>query len=210
MTIPTLGRRTASAKSNRDAQHRCGLEFHAHRVPWLRQPYTHIAAACAVCIYPCRSYIRRVLFQMLIRLAQFAAARFRVLVPFTIAGLVATGVNYGTLYLFLGVIGIATVIAVSAAFALSTGTNFFLQKFWTFGERSLRRLPKQLLMFTVASLLGLMVNDAVFWMFHDITRVGSILAEIPTTAAVSAVGFFASRFIFTATAVREAISAARR
>lgn len=150
------------------------------------------------------------MFQALTQFAQLAAARFRVLLPFTVAGLIATGVNYGTLYLFLGVIGLATVIAVSAAFALSTGTNFFLQKFWTFGEKSLHRLPKQLLLFAAASLLGLIVNDAVFWMFHDVTRVGSVLAEIPTTAAVSVVGFFASRFIFTATAVRRAVSAARR
>jgi putative flippase GtrA len=148
------------------------------------------------------------MFLVLTQLAQFAAARIRVLGPFTIAGLIATGVNYGMLYLFLGVIGVATVIAVSAAFALSTGTNFFLQKFWTFGEKSLHQLPKQLLLFAAASLLGLMVNDAVFWIFHDVTCVGSVLAEIPTTAAVSAVGFFASRFIFSATAVRRAVSAA--
>jgi putative flippase GtrA len=149
-------------------------------------------------------------FQVLIQFAQFAAARFREFVPFTIAGLIATGVNYTALYFFLGVLGAATVIAVSAAFALSTGTNFFLQKFWTFGEKSRRRLPKQLLLFATASLLGLLVNDAVFWMFHDVARVGAILAEIPTTAAVSAIGFFASRFIFTATPVRRAISAAPR
>ena len=110
--------------------------------------------------------------------------------------------NYGTLYLFLGVIGVAMIIAVSAAFALSTGTNFVLQKFWTFGEKGLSRLPQQLLLFAAASLLGLVVNDAVFWMFHDVTRVGPILAEIPTTAAVSAVGFFASRLIFAGTALR--------
>lgn len=152
--------------------------------------------------------------ELLVQFAQFPIARFRELVPFTIAGLIATGVNYGTLYLFLGVIGVATIIAVSAAFALSTGTNFFLQKFWAFGEKSLQRLPKQLVLFGAASLLGLMVNDLVFWIFDDITRVGSILAEIPTTAAVSAVGFCASRFIFTAkfTAepVRRAVSAVHR
>jgi putative flippase GtrA len=130
--------------------------------------------------------------------AQFAAARFREFVPFTISGLIATGVNYGSLYLFLGVIGAATIIAVSAAFALSAGTNFFLQKFWAFGEKSLHQLPKQLLLFAAASLIGLAVNDAVFWLFHDVTRVGPVLAEIPTTAAVSAVGFLASKLIFTA------------
>jgi putative flippase GtrA len=145
------------------------------------------------------------LFQLLPQFAQFAAARFREFLPFTVAGLIATGVNYGTLYLFLGVIGVATIVAVSAAFALATGTNFFLQKFWTFGEKSLRRLPKQLLLFAAASLLGLVVNDTVFWLFHDVTRVGSILAEIPTTAAVSAVGFFGSKFIFTARAARKAV-----
>jgi putative flippase GtrA len=151
-----------------------------------------------------------VTFQLLIQSAQFAGARFREFVPFTIAGLIATGVNYGTLYLFLGIIGVATVIAVSAAFALSASTNFFLQKFWTFGEKSVQRLPTQLLLFGAASLLGLAVNDAVFWLFHDVTRVGSILAEIPTTAVVSAVGFFASRLIFRTSAVRQVVSAARR
>jgi putative flippase GtrA len=141
---------------------------------------------------------------------QFAATRLRELVPFTIAGLIATGVNYGTLYLFLGVIGLAAIIAVSAAFVLSTGTNFVLQKFWTYGEKSLRRLPNQLLLFAAASLLGLVVNDAMFWMFHDITRLGVVFAEIPTTAAVSAVGFLASRYIFTPRPVRQAVSAGRR
>jgi putative flippase GtrA len=147
------------------------------------------------------------IFELLFQFAQVVAERFREVVPFTIAGLIATGVNYGTLYLLLGVIGVATLIAVSAAFALSTGTNFFLQKFWTFGEKSLHRLPNQLLLFAAASLLGLVVNDVVFWLFDDVTRVGSVVAEIPTTAAVSAVGFFASRFIFTATAVHRAVSA---
>lgn len=147
------------------------------------------------------------MFQLLTQLTQLAAAQFRVLFPFTVAGLIATGVNYGTLYLFLGVIGVATLIAVSASFALSTGTNFLLQKFWTFGEKSLHRLPRQLLLFAAASLLGLMVNDAVFLIFHDIARVGPIFSEIPTTAAVSAVGFFASKFIFTAAARARSVPA---
>ncbi len=147
---------------------------------------------------------------MLTQFVQFAVARFREFVPFTIAGLIATGVNYGTLYLFLGVIGVATIVAVSAAFALSSGTNFFLQKFWAFGENSLHRVPKQLLLFAAASLLGLAVNDSVFWLFHDVTRVGSVLAEIPTTAAVSAVGFFASKFIFRVATARCAVGVARR
>lgn len=178
----------------------------------LRQPkcLSHIAAARPIGIRPWDCHIERMAFQLLMQVAQFAAGRFRELGPFTIAGLIATGVNYGTLYLLLGVIGMATIIAVSAAFALSTGTNFLLQKFWTFGEKSLHRLPKQLLLFAAASLLGLVVNDAVFWIFHDVTRVGSIVAEIPTTAAVSAIGFFASRFIFTTTAARRAVIAARR
>jgi putative flippase GtrA len=141
---------------------------------------------------------------------QFAAARMRELVPFTIAGLIATGVNYGTLYLFLGVIGVAAMIAATAAFVLASGTNFFLQKFWTFGEKSLNRLPSQLFLFAAASLLGLAVNDAVFWLFNDVTRVGYLLAEIPTTAAVSVVGFCASKYIFKAGEVREAVAVARR
>lgn len=148
--------------------------------------------------------------QILMQLVQFATARFREFIPFTIAGLIATGVNFGTLYLFLGIIGVATILAVTAAFALSTGTNFFLQKFWAFGEKSVRRLPKQLLLFAAASLLGLAVNDAVFWLFNDVTQVGPILAEIPTTAAVSVVGFLASKFIFTAAAVRLPVRIARR
>jgi putative flippase GtrA len=169
-----------------------------------RRP-AQIAAACAICIRSWGSYVGRVIFEVFNPLAQVAVARLRQFVPFTIAGLIATGVNYGTLYLFLGVIGLATIIAVSAAFALSAGTNFFLQKFWAFGEKGLRHLPNQLLLFVAASLFGLMVNDAVFWMFNDVTRVGSIFAEIPTTAAVSAVGFFTSRYIFTARAVRRSV-----
>jgi len=136
---------------------------------------------------------------MIFRIAvHFAADRFREFLPFTIAGLVATAVNYGTLCLFIGVIGVATIVAVSAAFVLASGTNFVLQKFWAFGEKSLRRLPHQLLMFAAASLLGLLLNDAVFWVFDGIVHAGPIVAEIPATAAVSIVGFVASKCIFTA------------
>jgi putative flippase GtrA len=126
--------------------------------------------------------------------------------PFTIAGLIATGINYGTLYVLLGVVGIAAIAAVSAAFALATGTNFFLQKFWTFGEKSLHSLPRQLLLFAAASLLGLAVNDAVFWIFHDAARVGYMLAEVPTTAAVSLVGFLACKLIFTSRLLKKSFS----
>lgn len=148
--------------------------------------------------------------QFIAQLAQFAAARLREFAPFTIAGLIATGVNYGTLYLLLGVLGIAAIAAVTAAFAVSTGANFLLQKFWTFGEKSLHQLPKQLLLFGAASLLGLAVNDVVFWTFHDVTHVGSMLAEVPTTAAVSVVGFIASKYIFTGRLVREMLGGPRR
>lgn len=139
------------------------------------------------------SYVNVMVYSTIV---PFAAARLRELVPFTIAGLIATGVNYGTLYVLLGVIGVAAMIAATAAFVLASGTNFLLQKFWTFGECSLRRLPDQLVLFAAASLLGLAVNDAVFWLFNDVTRVGYLLAEIPTTAAVSVVGFLASVYIF--------------
>ncbi|MGH6671897.1 MAG: GtrA family protein [Xanthobacteraceae bacterium] len=143
-------------------------------------------------------------------IVQFAVARLREFVPFMIAGLIATGVNYGTLYVLLGLIGIATMIAVTAAFMLSSSTNFFLQKFWAFGERSLHRLPSQLFLFAAASLLGLGVNDAVFWLFNDVTHVGYLFAEIPATAAVSVVGFLASIYIFRFKEVRKATEAVRR
>jgi putative flippase GtrA len=132
---------------------------------------------------------------------QVAAARFRELVPFTIAGLIATAVNYGTLHLFLSIIGVATIIAASAAFVLVSGTNFFLQKFWTFGRE--KPAPASESIASVHRCLapraysqGRRVLDAR--MFHDIARVGPVFAEIPTTAVVSAVGFLASKYIFTA------------
>lgn len=129
-------------------------------------------------------------------LVRFAVARSRDLLPLSIAGLVATGVDYGALYFFIGILSAAAVVAASAAFVLSTGTNFVLQKFWTYRDPCLRALPRQLLLFAGASVLGLVVNDLVFYAFNDLARVGYVLAQVPTTAAVSAIGFLASRYIF--------------
>lgn len=129
-------------------------------------------------------------------ITQFIVSRAREFAPLVCAGLIATCIDYGTLYLLLGVAGVAAVLAASAAFMLSTGTNFFLQKFWVYQDPRFRALPQQLAFFALGSLIGLLVNDTAFYAFNTLAGIGYILSEIPTMVLVSAVGLGASRWIF--------------
>ncbi|MGH7141765.1 MAG: GtrA family protein [Minisyncoccia bacterium] len=116
-------------------------------------------------------------------------------VRFSLSGLIATGVNYGLLSIFIGVLG--GISAATLAFALSTGVNFLLQKFWAYREPSREQMRRQLVLYALAGLLMLGINDSTFWALADIVKLNYVIAQLVATALVAVVGLEATRRIFT-------------
>lgn len=83
------------------------------------------------------------------------------------------------------------------AFLLSLIVAFYLQKYFTFEDDSQHSMKKQASIFLFVSLLNLLVNIMVMYIFVDIWNFNEIFAQIITLGILACWNFFVyQKFIF--------------
>lgn len=97
--------------------------------------------------------------------AKKEAKRF---IKYGIVGILGTIIDFGILNFFIFAVGWSTPFGKLAANVISTGvaiiSNFVCHRAWTFPESQSRKKRTQLVQFTVVSLVGLLLNTAVFYL----------------------------------------------
>lgn len=83
------------------------------------------------------------------------------------------------------------------AFALSVVVGFYLQKYFTFEDKSVGETKKQALIFIFVSGLNLLVNVAVMYLFVGILGWDEIISQILTIGIIACWNFFVyQKFVF--------------
>ena len=86
--------------------------------------------------------------------------------------------------------------SVIFAFLASFFLNFSLQKFWTFGEKNTRRIPRQLFFFTLLVVCNVMVSTSAIYFLVEIQGMWYIHAQIIMLGALAVINFIIYNFIF--------------
>lgn len=115
---------------------------------------------------------------------------FKQLFKFGIVGILATIVDFGTLTLLTEVFGVFYLTSSCVAFILSTLFNYVASMKYVFKSRFTQDEKKQeLLLFTVLSVIGLILNQLLMWFFVEKINVFYVLAKIFATILVMAWNF---------------------
>lgn len=115
-------------------------------------------------------------------------------VRFAIVGVINTGVDYVTYFLLTRLVDYFDehkVYATSIAFILAATNSYFMNKIWTFRDKS-RQVGEQYLKFFAVSLVGFGLNALIFYF---LLRLGlyDILAKVLTTGVVLFWNFLANK-----------------
>ena len=117
------------------------------------------------------------------------------IIKFVVSGSFATSVDLILLYLFFDIWHWSLLVSSSIAFAIAIIVSFVLQKMWTFRYYCNINLFRQLGIYSMVGIFGLVVN-AVFVNFM-VTNLSlwHILAQLISVSIIGIINFFIYQFV---------------
>lgn len=118
-------------------------------------------------------------------------------IKFVISGGTAAATGLTILYLCTGIFGIWYLYSTWVAFVGAFIVSFLMQKFWTFGDRSVQGLRGQLSSYFAVALSNLTLNTVSMYILVEYVHLHYLIAQICTTGVLASVSYFVYRgFIF--------------
>lgn len=114
---------------------------------------------------------------------------------YIIAGGIALLTDLALLYFCTEVLKIWYIFSSIIAFAVSFFVAFTLQKFWTFDNRSIKRIKKQLAMSFSVALLNLALNTFFMYVLTEYFSLHYFLAQIVTTGIIAIESFLVYQYV---------------
>ncbi len=116
---------------------------------------------------------------------------------FLVSGGTAALVLLVILYISTDVFHIWYLASSVIAFACAFLTSFTLHKFWTFRDRHVGRLPKQVASHLVVGGINLLLNTAFLFVLVEYVRIHYLLSQILVSGSLAVASFFIYKhFIF--------------
>ena len=115
---------------------------------------------------------------------------------FIAVGVVCTAVNLAVLYALTAFAGLWYLVSSIAAFCVSYAVNFTLQKLWTFKNRELGSVHRQLGLHLALQLGNLTLNTCLLYMLVEHVHLWYIAAQVSLDAVIAIESFILSRRIF--------------
>lgn len=84
------------------------------------------------------------------------------IVKFAVVGLMGAIIDFGLLALFVEIFHWPVLIANTCSFIVALVNNFFLNKFWTWRDKSDRH-ARQFVKYSITSCVGLGINTVLMW-----------------------------------------------
>lgn len=116
---------------------------------------------------------------------------------YLVAGGIAAAVDLSILYFLTTILGIWYLFSAIIAFLFAFGVSFYLQKFWTFADRSVDRLSSQMIFYFIITSINLSLNTLLMFAFVDGLHWPYLFAQIIVSALIAGESFFVyQKFIF--------------
>ncbi len=115
----------------------------------------------------------------------------RKIIKFIFAGGTATAVNFVLLYVFVDIVHLWYLAGSGLSFVFAFFVSFSLQKFFTFKDKKVDQVYKQLFQYLIVTLSGLAFNLLCMWVLVDHFGLWYMLAQFFTSAVVAVFNYFA-------------------
>lgn len=112
---------------------------------------------------------------------------------FGVVGVVATLIDFGVLALLKEAFGVDPVLAAGVSFVVSLLFNYWASMRYVFTRRDDMSRSRELVVFTVLSLVGLALNELIMWLGVAFAGVHYLLVKVGATAFVMVWNFWSRR-----------------
>ncbi|MBL1223875.1 GtrA family protein [Enterococcus sp. BWR-S5] len=117
------------------------------------------------------------------------------IIGFGIVGIIATAIDFASLFLLKSVLGVDVYIATTIAFSLSLIFNYIASMKYVFVAKEGLSVKKQMVIFLVTSVIGLLINQAVMYVGIEWLHVYYMLAKFLATAVTMVFNFVARHLL---------------
>lgn len=114
---------------------------------------------------------------------------------FCLAGGIAVILGYAILYVLTEYLKLWYVFSSIIAFITSNTISFIIQKFWTFKNKNLKKMPRQFILYITFTVIYFLINTIGIYVLTDICNIYYILSQLILTALLSVCSYFTSRKI---------------
>lgn len=121
--------------------------------------------------------------------------RHKIVIKYLFAGGTAVVVNLFVLYVFTDLFGVWYVASSVIAFFVSLLTGFALQKFWTFRDPSMRRIKRQMALYTAVGVLNVVLGPTLLYLVVETFAVWYLAAQLAVLAVLALESYLLNRFI---------------
>lgn len=128
-------------------------------------------------------------------IARFVGDNGRELARFVLSGVTAATVGGVTLFVLTDGFGVWYLAASIVSFCLATATAFSLQKFWTFREHSMQRMPLQSMQTMSLALLNLALNTALMYVLVEQAGAHYLVSQCIVYLMIGAIDFFVYKLV---------------
>ena len=113
---------------------------------------------------------------------------------YLIASAAALAIDTGSLVFLTEYIGVPYLISGAAAFLLGLATIYVLSILWVFEHRRVRSAWKEFFLFTVIGIAGLLINEAMLWIFTGLLGLYYLVSKFLSVLVVFTWNFSIRKF----------------
>lgn len=111
------------------------------------------------------------------------------LAKFVIAGVITTAIDWAIYYALCEFLGMNPLIAQLFSFTASTAVSFYINTLWVFDTTKSKTRRRLIAEFFFFSFCGLVMTEAMLYVFIDVMQMNYMLAKVIATAVVMIFNF---------------------
>ncbi len=115
---------------------------------------------------------------------------------FLIGGGVGLAMRFLALYFLTEFLGVWYLLSAVIAYLLNNLINFVIHKFWTFNDKDLTKLNKEVVSYVQMMSLFFICNTVYLYVLVDYIHVHYLIAQLILTTFLSIIGFLRQQEIF--------------
>jgi len=123
--------------------------------------------------------------------------RLSQILRFLSAGGLGVSLYYLILYALTDVIGVWYIDSAVIASAVNFGSNFVLQKFWTFGNKRTEKIHREAGEYAVMMVSLFVANLLLLYILVEYVHLWYLAAQVIITTLLTVISYLVSRRIFT-------------
>ncbi len=111
------------------------------------------------------------------------------IMKFIVVGGIATLIDFVVLFILKEFIGLNEILANTISFTVSLIYNYIASIKWVFDVNKEKDSKKQLIFFIIFSVIGLLINNLIMWIFIEFLGVYYLISKVFATGVVMIFNF---------------------